>query len=76
MKENQYLYIKIQTQQTYDTYSNLINNDYTELIKNNQKYYYIESNKNRLLWYKNDAIFSIISYESINELIEISQNIK
>ena len=75
-KENQYLYIKIQTQQTYDTYSNLINNDYTELIKNNQKYYYIESNKNRLLWYKNDAIFSIISYESINELIEISQNIK
>ncbi len=74
--KNQYLYIKIQTKQTQDTYSNLINNDYTKLTKKNQTYYYIESNKNRLIWYKNNIIFSIISYEPIDELLKISQNIK
>lgn len=74
--QNQYLYIKIQTKQTYDTYSNLINNDYTKLTKENQTYYYIESTKNRLIWYKNSVIFSIISYEPVDELIKISQNMK
>lgn len=74
--ENKYLYIKIQTDQSYDNYSNLISNDYSKIINNHQTYYYIESNKNRLLWYDNNIIFSIISYEPINELIKISQNIK
>lgn len=73
--KNQYLYIKIQTDQSYDTYSNLISSDYTKIINNDQTYYYIESDKNRLIWYKNNMIFNIISYESIDELIKISQNI-
>ena len=59
--ENKYLYIKIQTDQSYDNYSNLISNDYSKIINNHQTYYYIESNKNRLLWYDNNIIFSIIS---------------
>lgn len=74
--ENKYLYIKIQTDQSYDNYSNLINNDYSKIINSHQTYYYIESNKNRLLWYDNNIIFSIISYEPVDELIKISQNIK
>lgn len=74
--EDNYLYIKIQIDQSYDTYSNLISNDYTKITKSNQVYYYIESNRNRLFWYKNNNIFSIISNEPINELIKISQNIK
>ena len=73
---NKYLYIKVQIDQSYDTYSNLISNDYSKIIQKNQTYYFIESNKNRLLWYKDHIIFNIISYEPLDTLLKISDNIK
>lgn len=73
--EDDYLYIKIQLGESYDTYSNLISNDYTKITQDNQTYYYLESNKNRLIWYNNHIIYNIISYEPFDELIKIAKNI-
>lgn len=75
-KINDYIYIKIQTDQKYDSYTNLINDGYSEITKNSKSYYCITGDKNRLLWYHNKSIFNIISSLSEDEMIKIAQNIK
>lgn len=75
-KKNQRLHIRIQYKKTYSNYSNLINDNYSKLSKGNQDYYFANSKKNRLLWYRDKTIFTIISEEPEDELLKIAQNIK
>lgn len=75
-KNNNVIYIKIQLNQTYENYTRLVNNDYSEITKDSRSYYSIQGNKNRLLWYRNKTIFNIISTLSEDEMIKIAENIK
>lgn len=76
LKSSEYIYIKIQPNKKYDNYTKLISNDYSEIRKNSQTYYFTKSNKNRLLWYHNQTIFNIIANLSEDELLKIAENIK
>lgn len=71
-----YIYIKIQLNKRYDNYTKLISDSYSEITKNSRTYYYINDKNNRLLWYHNKNIFSIISTLSDDEMIKIAENIK
>lgn len=75
-KNSQPIYIKMQLNKSYTTYSKLIKDNYTEISKNSRTYYFISSNNNRLLWYHNKTIFNIISNKTEDELIKIAENIK
>ena len=72
------IYIKIQINQKYDNYINQsILKKYEELVYKNQKYYFLAvKQKNSLLFYKNQSIFSITSSINKDELLKIAQNIK
>lgn len=72
------IYIKIQSNQKYDNYINQsILKKYEELTYKKQKYYFLAGKqKNSLLFYKNQSIFSITSSISKDELLKIAQNIK
>ena len=70
------MYIKIQSNQTYENYTRLVNNNYSKITKNSRSYYSIQGNKNRILWYRNKTIFNIISSLSEDEMIKIAENIK
>ncbi|MFR2776551.1 MAG: DUF4367 domain-containing protein [Anaerostipes sp.] len=74
--DSKYIYIKIQLNEKYENYTKIINNSYSEITKNSRSYYFISGNKNRLLWYHNKNIFSIISSLSEDEMIKIAENIK
>lgn len=72
------IYIKIQSNQKYDNYINQsVLKKYEELAYKKQKYYFLAGKqKNSLLFYKNQSIFSITSSISKDELLKIAQNIK
>lgn len=72
-----FLYIKIQQNESYDNYINQSNQDnYTELHIDGKKYYFLSGDQNTLLMYKSNNIFSIISTLSQSELLKVAQNIK
>lgn len=72
-----FLYIKIQQNASYDNYINQSNQDnYTELHINGKKYYFLSGDQNTLLMYKSSNIFSIISSLSQSELIKVAENVK
>lgn len=74
--ENKTIYIKIQSNQTYENYTSLVDNNYSEITQNSRSYYSIKGPKNRLLWYHNNTIFNIISMLTEDEMIKIAENIK
>lgn len=70
-----YLFIYLQLNQNYETYQNMDKSSYSEIEKNNHSYYSIHGNQNKLLWYKNNVIFTISSILSENEMIKIAEHI-
>lgn len=74
--QNKCIYIKIHSKQIYSTYSKLIKNNYEKIIMNKKTYYFVDSNKNRLFWYHDKTIFTIISEESQSELLKIAENLE
>lgn len=77
-QSNNHIYIKIQSNQKYDNYINQsVLKKYEKLAYQNQKYYFLAGKqKNSLLFYKNQSIFSITSSINKDELLKIAQNIK
>lgn len=70
-----YIYIYLQLNQKYNTYQNMDKSSYNEIEKNNHSYYFIEGKQNKLLWYKNNVIFTISSILSDDEMIKIAEHI-
>ncbi len=69
------IYIFLQLKQTYDTYQNVDKSSYTKIKQNNHFYYFLKGEKNKLLWYKNNIIFTISSVLSENEMMKIAEHI-
>lgn len=69
------IYIYLQLDQKYNTYQNMDKSSYSKIEKNKHSYYFIEGNQNKLLWYKNNVIFTISSTLSDNEMIKIAEHI-
>lgn len=69
------LYIFLQLKQTYDTYQNVDKSSYTKIKQNNRVYYSLNGNQNKLLWYKDNVIFSISSVLPDTEMIKIAEHI-
>lgn len=70
-----YLFIYLQLNQKYDTYQNIDKSSYTKTEKNTHSYYFIQGKQNKLLWYKNNVIFTISSILSDDEMIKIAEHI-
>ena len=74
---NNYLYIKVQLNQKYDNYLKQSKSDnYEKLERNKNIYFFLNGDKNTLLFFKNNSIFTIISRESQSEIIKIAENIQ
>ena len=74
--KDSYLYINVQLNQDYDNYiSQTESNGYEKLIIENETFYFLESEQNTFLFYKNKSIFTITSKLSQSEMIKIAQNI-
>lgn len=69
------IYICLQLNQKYNTYQNMDKSSYSKIEKNKHSYYFIEGNQNKLLWYKNNVIFTISSTLSDDEMIKIAEHI-
>lgn len=70
------IYIKTQTNQDYQNYINQTKQDsYDEINYKNSKYYYLSSNQNTLLFFKDQTIFSITATKDQQELLKIATHI-
>lgn len=75
--DNDFIYIRIQSNQKYDNYLNQSSsNKYEELHYKNHTYYFLNGNSNTLMGYKNNCIISIISTKEQSELLKIFSSIK
>lgn len=73
--ENDYIYIHIQLNQSFNSYQNMDKSSYSKITKNNNTYYFIEGNQNKLLWYKKNIIFNISASLDEPSMINIAENI-
>lgn len=76
-KNNDCIYIKIQSEQDFNNYLSQHNlKNYEELTYNKHKYYFLANKKNILIFFKQQNIFSITSSCSKKELLKIAENTK
>ena len=72
-----YIYIKLQTNQEYDSYINQSSiSNYDKLKYNNHSYYFLAGKTNTLVTYKNHCIISIICKEKQSTLLKIADSLK
>lgn len=76
-KNNEFVFINVQLNETQESYSNMSQNEgYEELRQNNKTYYFLNGKNNTLLYYKNNSIFKIIGAISDKEMINIANHIE
>ena len=73
-KNNIYIYIQLNTD--FDAYQNMDKSSYTKINKENISYYFIQGSNNKLLWYRQNIIFTISSTLNETNMIKIAENIK
>lgn len=72
-KIDDYLYVKAQINQKYDSYINQsFISKYDKITYKDHTYYFLSGDNNTLITYKNRSIISIISKENQSELLKIA----
>ena len=72
-KTNNYLYVKAQLNQKYDSYINQsFISKYDKITYKNHTYYFLSGDTNTLVTYKNHSIVSIISTKDQSDLLKIA----
>lgn len=75
-KKKNYLYIQINFDTTFESYTNIDKTEYTKFIYKNTEYYYLPNEVNQLIWYKNKCIYKVFSKHKKTELLKIATGIK
>lgn len=73
---NNYLYIQINSDTTFETYTSIDKTEYTKFVYKHTEYYYLPDEVNQLIWYKNKCIYKILSKHNKTELLKIATGIK
>ncbi|MBS7009524.1 DUF4367 domain-containing protein [Anaerostipes sp.] len=75
-KQDNYLYIQITSDTSFESYVNIDKTEYIKFVDKNTEYYYLKGTYKSLLWYNNKCIYKIYSKEAKNKLLKIAEGIK
>lgn len=75
-RQDNYLYIQITSDTSFESYVNINKTEYTKFVDKNTEYYYLKGAYKSLLWYKNKCIYKVYSRHPKNELLKIAGGIK